>query len=130
MKREDTVGQARARAWWEGGGATPLKSLDDGSSVSAALTGLMWPAIYDECPESEITTMAMEFGTVDKLKVLKALRGDHWHYQHPEAPAELVSEIKKTLRDAFYVDTPGWKEKITAQAMQVINQGVDGLSSS
>ena len=130
MKREDTVGQARARAWWEGGGATPLKSLDDGSSVSAALTGLMWPAIYDECPESEITTMAMEFGTVDKLKVLKALRGDHWHYQHPEAPAALVSEIKKTLRDAFYVDTPGWKEKITAQAMQAINQGVDGLSSS
>lgn len=127
MKPEDVIGQARARAWWEGGGATPLKSLYDGSSVSAALTGLMWPCIYDECPDSEVTTMAMEFGTVDKLKVLRALRGDHWHFQHPEAPPALVKDIKKTLRDAFYVDTPAWKDKVTTQAMDAINQGVIGL---
>ena len=129
MRRDDTVGRARARAWWEGGGATPLKSLEDGSSMSAALTGLMWPALYDECPQAQVTSMAMEFGTQDKLKVLKALRGDHWFYQHPDAPEELVKDIKKTLRDAFYVDTPSWKEKIVTQAMQAISQGVNGLSS-
>ena len=129
MRRDDTAGQARARAWWEGGGATPLKSLDDGSSVSAALTGLMWPVIYDECPHAQVTSIAMEFGTQDKLKVLKALRGDHWHYQHPDAPEALVKDIKKTLRDAFYVDTLSWKEKIVTQAMQAINQGVEGLGN-
>ncbi len=128
MKSSDLAGQARARAWWEGGGATPLKSLGDGTSVSAALTGLMWPAIYDECPQSEITTLAMEFGTQDKMKVLKALRGDHWHFQHPEAPADLVETIRQTMRDAFYVNTPAWKEKVVVQAMNAINQGVTGLS--
>ena len=53
--------------------------------------------------------------------------GDHWHFQHPEAPSALVKDIKKTLRDAFYVDTPAWKDKVTTQAMDAINQGVIGL---
>ena len=127
MKGSDVEGQARARAWWEGGGATPLMSLGDGSSVSSALSGLMWPTIYDECPHSEVTMMAMEFGTQSKMQVLKALRGDHWVYQHPEARPELVAQVKKALRDAFYVDTPEWKEKIVTQAMQAIRQGVAGL---
>ena len=127
MKNSDAAGQTRARAWWDGSGATPLKSLDDGSSVSAALSGLMWPAIYEECPQAEVTMMAMEFGTQAKMQVLKALRGDHWLYQHPEAGPELVARIKKTLRDAFYVDTADWKEKIASQAMQAINQSVTGL---
>lgn len=128
MRADDAVGQARARAWWEGGGATPLKSLGDGSSVSSALTGLMWPAIYDECPQAQATMMAMEFGTVDKMQVLKGLRGDHWLFQHPEAPPALVADIKRTLRQAFYVETPEWKGKIISQAMEAINQGITGLS--
>ncbi len=127
MRTGDLPGQARARAWWEGGGATPLKSLDDGSSVSSALSGLMWPAIYEECPNSEVTMMAMEFGTQSKMQVLKALRGDHWLYQHPGAAPKLVAAIKKTLRDAFYVDTDDWKERIVAQGRQAIDQGVQGL---
>ncbi len=127
MKSSDAAGQARARSWWDGGGATPLKSLGDGSSVSSALSGLMWPAIYEECPQAEVTMMAMEFGTQGKMQVLKALRGDHWLYQHPEAGPERVAHIKKTLRDAFYVDTADWKEKIVSQAMQAISQGVSGL---
>ncbi len=129
MRPDDMAGQARASAWWDGGGATPLKSLGDGSSVSSALTGLMWLAAYDECPQAEITMMAMEFGTVDKMKVLKGLRGDHWHYQHPEAPAPLVASIKLALRQAFYVETPGWKASIISNAMNAINQCASGLSS-
>lgn len=126
MRRGDVVGQARARAWWDGGGATPLKSLDDGSSVSAALTGLMWPCVYDECPASEVTMMAMEFGTVPKLQVLKALRGDHWLYQQQQkalpVAAELVAQIKKELRDAFYVDTDLWKSQVVEQGVGAIAQ--------
>ena len=47
---DDAVAVARARAWWDGGGATPVTSIYDGSSTSAFLTGLMWTSIYDECP--------------------------------------------------------------------------------
>ena len=131
MRRGDLVGRARARAWWDGGGATPLKSLDDGTSVSAALAGLMWPCIYDECPKSEITMMAMEFGTVPKLQVLKALRGDHWLYQQQQkalpVASDLAAQIKKSLRDAFYVDTDLWKSQIAEQGIDAITQSINNI---
>jgi len=73
--------------------------------------------------------MAMEFGTVDKIQVLKGLRGDHWLYQHPDAPPALVADIKQALRRAFYVETPEWKGKIVSQAMDAIDQAVEGLKS-
>ncbi len=122
MKRGDAQGQRRASDWWSGAGATPLKSLDDGSSVSSALTGLMWSAIYDECPKAEVTAMAMEFGTAPVMQVLTALRGDQWLSNHPNAPPKLAAAIKKALRDAFYVDTPEWKEKIVKQGTQAMAQ--------
>src|SRR5690606_6005357 len=37
--RDEAQALARARRWWDGGGATPVTSTEDGSSTSAALTG-------------------------------------------------------------------------------------------
>jgi hypothetical protein len=65
---------ARARRWWDGGGSTPVTSIYDGSSTSAFLTGLMWNAIYGECPQAEFTGVALEYGTVPVMEVIEALR--------------------------------------------------------
>jgi hypothetical protein len=40
----DDAAAVAAHAWWDGGGATPVTSIYDGSSTSAFLTGLMWTA--------------------------------------------------------------------------------------
>lgn len=56
---DDKAALARARAWW-GDGVT---SIYDGSSTSGYLTGLMWMAAYEECPQAEYTGIAMEYGT-------------------------------------------------------------------
>ena len=85
--RDDAARVARARAWWDGGGRTPVTSIYDGSSTSALLTGLMWSRVYDECPQAEYTGIALEYGTVPMLEVLQALRADHWLHQHPERRA-------------------------------------------
>ena len=124
-KSEDQAGLARARAWWSGGGATPVTSLDDGSSVSAPLLGLMWLAAYDECPGAEITAMAIEFGTQPALQVIHALRAEQWLNLHPQ-DATQGAQIKQDLRDAFYVDTPDWKEKVVSQARAAMLQAFAG----
>jgi len=98
---DDKAALARARAWWGSG----ITSIYDGSSTSAYLTGLMWMAAYDECPQAQYTGIAMEYGTQPMEKVMHALRGDHWLHLHPEAPAALRQQIKQDLMDAFYVDT-------------------------
>ncbi len=125
--RDDPAALARARQWWGGNGATPITSFYDGTSTSAFLTGLMWTAIYDECPQAQYTGIAMEYGTLPILDMLQALRAEHWLHIHPEAPAALAAQIKAQMLAAFYTDTDAWKGQIIAQARQALFQAVQGL---
>jgi len=127
---DDARALARARAWWDGGGATPVTSFYDGSSTSAKLTGLMASAVYAECPQAEHTAMAMEYGTLPILDIIAALRADHWLHKHPETPPEIHGVIKRQMMNAFYVDTDEWRTQIIAQARQAMFQTVDGLGSA
>lgn len=129
-RSDDHAGMARARRWWGGGGATPITRFGDGSSVSAPLTGLMWSAVFEECPNAEITAIGMEFGTQPVLQVLQALRAEQWLANHREASAAQATRIRQDMRDAFYVDTPAWKQKIVSQSRQAMLQAVDGLNST
>ncbi len=128
--RDDAAALQRARQWWSGGGATPITSFYDGSSSSAKLTGLMWNAAYEECPQAEYTAIAMEYGTLPLPDMILALRAEHWLHKHPEAPADLARRIKQQMRDAFYVDTDAWKGQIISQARQSMFQAVAGLSGA
>lgn len=122
--RDDAHALARARAWW----GDAVTSIYDGSSTSALLTGLMWTAVDQECPQAEYTGIALEYGTVSIMEVIDALRADQWLENHPEAPAAQRQQIKRQVRDAFYTDTDAWKQQILAQANEAAWQALDGLS--
>jgi len=126
--RNDAVAISRAKAWWESGGSTPVTSMYDGSSTSAFLTGLMCGAAYEECPQAEFTSIALEYGTVPIMETLQALRGSQWLANHPDADAAIAQAVTQRVRDAFYTDTPEWKQKVLAQARQAMRQAVDGLA--
>ena len=126
---DDAATIARAKQWWDGGGKTPVTSIYDGSSASAFLTGLMWGSAYEECPQAEYTSIALEYGTLPMLEIIQALRGEGWLHLHPEAPQELASRIKQDMRDAFYTDTDEWKQQVLEQAFDAISQAVKGLAS-
>jgi hypothetical protein len=128
--KSDPAALQRARQWWSSGGATPITSIDDGSSSSANLSGLMWGALQQECPQAETTGIALEYGTVPLLQVFQALRAAHWLRLHPEAAPELAAQIRKQMRDTFYTDTDVWREKVITQARQALFQAVAGLSGA
>ena len=123
--RDDPPAIARAREWW-GKGVT---SIYDGSSSSAPLQGLMWNAIHDACPQARYTGIALEYGTVPWTEVTDALRADHWLEAHPEAPAELAAQIKRRIRDAFYIDHDDWKQQVVVQAKQATREALAGLGT-
>jgi hypothetical protein len=122
--RGDPAGLARARAWW-GAGVT---SLDDGSSTSAPLEGLMFRAVPEQCPDAEVTGMALEYGTLPFNEVIHALRGDHWLASHPDAAADVARSIRQQMRAAFYTETAAWRQSVIEQAAQVMRQAVAGLA--
>jgi len=127
--RDDAACSARAGAWWGGAGRTPVTSIYDGSSTSAFLTGLMFGAVYDECPQAEYTGIALEYGTVPVLETFEALRAEQWLRRHPEAPRELAEAIRRQVLEAFYTDTDAWREQVLAQAREALVQAIEGLAA-
>ena len=127
--RDEAEGVGRARAWWGGPDGRAITSIYDGSSTSALLTGLMWNSAYQECPQAEVTGLALEYGTLPFGEVLLALRADQWAENHPEAPADVRAAIKRQIRDAFYTDTDAWKQQILAQGIEAVQQAVAGLAA-
>lgn len=127
--RDDPAAVARARAWWDGAGRTPVTSIYDGSSTSALLSGLMCSSIYDECPQAQYTGIALEYGTVPIIETLQSLRADQWLQLHPDASPALAVQIKQQMMKAFFTDTPEWKHQVLRQAREVLQQATDGLAS-
>ena len=125
---DDPVALQRARSWWDSGGATKVTSIYDGSSTSALLTGLMWNAIYQECPQAEYTGIALEYGTVPMERLLLALRAEQWLQLHPQTDATLARQIKQEFLAVFYTDTDAWKRQIIDQARAALFQAVQGLA--
>lgn len=122
--RDDAQALARARAWW----GSEVTSIYDGSSSSPLLTGLMWTAIFDECPQADYTGIALEYGTVPVAQVLQALRADHWMHAQPQVDPALARQIRQQVRDAFYVDQAAWRVAILEQAQTAMDQALAGLS--
>ncbi|HEX7440760.1 MAG TPA: M14 family metallopeptidase [Caldimonas sp.] len=122
--RDDPVTVRRARAWWG-----DITSIYDGSSTSAVLTGMMWLAAYEECAQTAYTGIALEYGTLPQSEVMMALRADQWLENHPEASEEQRRTIKQQVRDAFYIDTDAWKERIVEQALDAARGAVRGMAA-
>jgi hypothetical protein len=123
---DDVDALQRARKWW----SNVVTATYDGSSTSSRLSGLMLLATYEDCPQAETTAITLEYGTVPIMEVLHALRSEQWLENHPEANAETYAAIKKQMRDAFYVDTDEWKNRIVDQGIDATRAALAGLARS
>jgi hypothetical protein len=120
--------EQRARAWW----GPAVTSIHDDTSSSTFLTGPMWAAAIEECPQAVYTGMALEFGTVPLLEVLQALRADNWLHARlqaggPRPPEAMVQAIGRQMMQAFFVDSDEWKAKVLEQAREAIVQAIHNL---
>jgi len=105
----------RATEWW--GEVIPM---GDERSVSAALTGDWLGALHDLAPGAEITAAALEFGTVDPISVLQALRADAWLHAHGDPRAPAAAAVRAQVRAAFADDDPAWIAMVWERFAQVM----------
>lgn len=112
----------RACAWW---GAENVKSTVSGESVSADLSGTVKLAFDRMMPDTEVTGVGLEFGTLPPLKVFWALRAENWLYHHGGQNHPAAVRIKEQLRKAFYPDDPEWRKSVWAQGRQVTEQAMN-----
>jgi hypothetical protein len=121
---DDPVAVARAKAWY----GIDVTTVYDGTSTSAALSGVSYHAALASCPGAEFTGMALEFGTRPRHEVLDALRAEQWLANHPDVGEPRRSSIKRQMREAFYDDSEAWQAMAYGQARIALLQALRGLS--
>ena len=84
---------------------------------------------FEECPQAALTPMTLEYGTLPNVEVRRALRGEAWLAGHPGAPPALVQQIRRAVRDAFFVDADDWKGMILGQFRALAIQTINGLAT-
>jgi len=115
---------ARAKAWY----GIDVTTFYDGTSTSAALTGVAYHAAVETCPAARVTGIGLEFGTRPLTETLQALRGEQWLTNHPSAPEALRLAIKRQMRDAFFDESIAWQALVYGQTRVAVLQGVRALA--
>jgi predicted deacylase len=115
----------RALKWF----GPEVTSTVKGDSTSAPVSGSVADGIHACARTTRCTYMALEFGTLPVMKVLEALRADHWLYAHGTPQSPLRAGIKKAIRDALYVDESWWKAAVYGRFVDMTLRAGRGLHS-
>ncbi len=118
------AGYQRGAAWWG-----DVRSMRDGHSVSASLNGDWLAAIDSWIPGVETTAVALEFGTVDVISVLQALRADAWLHGHGEPTGPDAQAVRDQVRRAFADDDPAWLTQLMQRFDEVASQAFVGVTA-
>ena len=121
----DDAGYRRGTAWWG-----DVRSMVDGESVSAPLSGDWLGALDRLLPDVEVTAVALEFGTVDVVSVLQALRADAVLHAHGDPSGEDAAAVRSQVRGAFADDDPAWFDAVSARFDEVVEAATAALSGA
>ena len=115
-------GYQRGTLWWG-----DVRSMGDGESVSAELSGDCLGAIQSMVSDVEVTAAALEYGTVDMISVLQSLRADAWLHAHGDPAGPDASAIRAQVRAAFVDDDPAWLATIIERFDEVASGALRAL---
>ncbi|MGI9596966.1 MAG: M14 family metallopeptidase [Acidimicrobiales bacterium] len=122
-ERRSEPGFGRAQRWWG-----DVRSMQDGESVSAELTGDWLSMIARLVPDTEVTGAALEFGTIDPIEVLQALRAEAWCHRAGDPRSALADRVRADVRSAFADDGPSWLAALTERFDAVVAAALTNLS--
>ena len=91
------------------------------------MTGDVLDAIEAWLPSTDVTGVAIEWGTVDIIEVSTALRADAWLHAHADPRGPEAAAVKAQLRAAFAPDDPAWASLVWDRFESVNASATAGL---
>lgn len=114
----------RAKAWY----GSEMTSPESGTSTSAIVVGVMLDAFPQELPDSQVTTIAIEYGTYSVPEVLGAVRADNWLHQRGDVNSALGKKLKADMKERFFPAGDKWREMVWSRADQTIGWALKGMN--
>ena len=105
-------------------------SLHAEETIAYVVTGDLLQALDEELARARVTSSAYEFGTVEAIEVLQALRADHWLHTYGDLASPQAREIKQQVRHAFACDAEDWQEPVCELAAVAESEALVMLAGS
>jgi hypothetical protein len=118
------AGLRRTRSWF----GPEVTDLRDAAAGSPVVLGPLATS-FDQVPSgTEVTYLALEYGTTRFMDIVTALRADNWLHTAENWGSPLRTAIKREIRDAFYVDAAPWKAAVYGRAADFVLRASRGLA--
>ena len=122
----DSPSLALARKWW----GADVTSPASGESASEVIDGNVRMAFGHLCPQATVVSIAMEVGTQAQTQVMLALFADNWVHQKGQPLSSQGLAIRQQVRDAFFVDTPEWRERAMTRGLAIWQEALTGMDKT
>lgn len=119
----DDSGYTRGAAVWNG-----LRSATDRDTKASVLDGEWLSAVEAMLPDAEVTAAALEFGTVDVITMLQALRADAWLHSYGDPTAPEAAAIRQQMREGFAEDDQELLTKVIESFDEASTAAISALS--
>jgi hypothetical protein len=119
----------RARAWW-GERAVDGSTLPADHKVLADYGGTTLDAFADAAGARDKVTIVVEFGTLGRLAMRRALLVDRWLNLNGDRATPAAQALIATTVGASAPPDAAWREQVLAGGITVLDQAVAGLASA
>ncbi len=119
-------GYENARAWW---GERAVNREGVTHKALATYSGTIIDAIVEMLPQTEVTSIVIEFGTLPREGVQRAGMAQRWLRFEGARHAELAKAVQREYEEAFYPSEPRWRECVLAQSLEFLDRGLAGIGA-
>jgi len=119
-------GYERARVWW---GERAVNREGVTHKALAVYHGLLIDAFEAMLGSAELTTLVVEFGTLQREGVQRASLLQRWLRWHGPGEPERARQLLPEYEEAYYPSEPRWRTTALEQAQALLDRGLRGVSS-
>lgn len=119
----------RARNWFGPWVTAPMETtMSAGENFHPAI-GHTTLGYERALPDTEVTSVVLEYGTYDMNSNLQALLDDHCLFLQDRVTEEEKHSVKKAMLKAHYPDDSEWRYAVWTRSVQVVRQALKGLKN-
>ncbi len=90
--------------------------------------GELVTAFEDTSPAKRSLGVILEIGTYEVVRVFLAVHAEAWLHRRGKDPRSPEGRaIKQAMRDAFFVDTPRFRERVLERGIEVVEDAIAGM---
>lgn len=119
----------RARNWFGKSIEAPNAVAADEPSSGHLVTGHTTSGYTTAMPQTEITAIVLEFGTVPPNESLPVMLQDHWLHRHGNPRSDAGRRISRRLLELHHPSDPDWRYSVWQRCREVTGQALAGLQA-